>query len=711
MKYFWILLLVLGARMGVATENKTIYLAPDGKDTNPGTKEKPLASLTGARDLIRTFEMHDTVLVKIASGDYFLTSPFVLTTQDNTPVIFEGEGNKATFYGGIPVKKWEKVSDRLWRAFIPEVKTSGLSFEQFFVNGERAVRARTPNNGFVQVKEVTETILSRGNDRIADFAVQKIALEPTDVSLLQNEAPENLKKAVVTFYHKWDVTRKYIDYFDRDSSHIYIRGKGMQPWNKINSTSKYYIENVALALDAPGEWFLKEDGYVYYIPREGEQIETLKAYAPVTEKLVSIAGDKQTKELVKDKVFRNLQFKVAAYDIPTDGNDPLQAASTVEASIMIDYANNIVFENCELAHTGLYGIWLRRQCSNCRIDHCYIHDLGAGGIKIGDVLYHKEDSDVSANNVVHNSIIKGGGKVFPSAVGVVIFNARDNRVLHNEIADFKYSGISVGWMWGYEKTKVWTTVPGEFGEAVWLYDHLKSPATNNQIGYNHIHHLGWGELSDMGGVYIVSEAVGTRVYNNHIHHVYSDTYGGWGLYTDEASTRVTMENNLVYACKNSGFHQHFGKENSIRNNIIALNLKGQLQFTRVEKHQSFEFKNNIVYTNTGKMLLGNFKAANVDMDHNCYWHTQDQNPLFQDVEFKEWQKLKERNSVVKDPLFEDAENFDFRFKSLKVARKIGFKPFDYSKAGVYGSDCWKKLANLDEKRQKLFDEIVAEREK
>lgn len=710
MRFFWIVILTLTVGVVTGVEKKTIFLAPNGSDSNQGTKDKPLASLTGARDLIRKFKTSDTVLVKIAPGDYFMTSPLELSGKDDNPIIFEGIGEGATFYGGIPVTNWEKVTDKLWRAFIPQVQTSGFSFEQFYVNGTRAVRARTPNKGFYQVENVQESILHRGKGRLPEFAVQKIGLNPNDISLLQNEAPDDIKNTVVTFYHKWDVTRKYIDHLDIDSSVMYIRGKGMQPWNKINNTSKYYIENIASALDAPGEWFLKNDGYVYYIPRKGEQIETLLGCAPICEKLITIEGDNEKNILVKDKVFKNLNFKVTAFRMPKHGNDPLQAASTVEASIMVDYAQNIVFENCELAHTGLYGIWFRRQCNNCSINHCYIHDLGAGGVKLGDVLYHTQDESVSANNVINNSIIREGGHLFPSAVGIVIFNARDNIITHNEIADFKYSGISVGWMWGYEKSKVWTTVPDRFGEAVWTEDHFKSPATGNQIGYNHIHHLGWGELSDMGGVYIVSEATGTHVHNNTIHHIYSDTYGGWGLYTDEAATNVLMENNLVYACKNSGFHQHYGKENIIKNNIFALNLKGQLQFTRVEKHMSFEFKNNIVYANSGKMFLGNFKEANVDMDKNCYWDTRTKSPGFQDMEFPEWKKLKENHSVLADPLFVDAANYDFRFKSMKVARKIDFKPFDYTKAGVYGSDSWKQLAALGEYRKALFDQIVFERE-
>ena len=35
-------------------------------------------------------------------------------------------------------------------------------------------------------------------------------------------------------------------------------------------------------------------------------------------------------------------------------------------------------------------------------------------------------------------------------------------------------------------------------------------------------------------------------------------------------------------------------------------------------------------------------------------------------------------------------HFDFRLQSDSPAGKIGFKPFLYAKAGVYGDDCWVK---------------------
>lgn len=80
-------------------------------------------------------------------------------------------------------------------------------------------------------------------------------------------------------------------------------------------------------------------------------------------------------------------------------------------------------------------------------------------------------------------------------------------------------------------------------------------------------------------------------------------------------------------------------------------------------------------------------------------------PDFHGMNFSAWQKLgKDRHSMVADPLFKYPQNFDFHFKSLKVAKKIDFVPFDYSKAGVSGEEEWKNLAKLDPGLMRKFDE-------
>ncbi|KAA6299935.1 MAG: hypothetical protein EZS26_003923 [Candidatus Ordinivivax streblomastigis] len=656
--------------------------------------------MNGARDKIRELRrqgnLTDTVFVKIQGGVYYMQEPFVLTEEDSgtstSQVVFVGENeNQPVFCGGKKIDNFEEVAPNLWRAYIPETALYGFYFEQLYINDERRFRAQTPNRidpnrgGFYQVKRVVETALDATGKYGAAFASQKIIIRDEDKQFLQDIAPNERADALVVFYHNWDNTRKRILHTNLNDTTFYISGWGMKPWNPLNEKSRYVVENYRKALDAPGEWFLQRDGYLYYIPMPGETIGNTRCVAPVTEYWMKMKGS-ENKPLQYIR-FENLRFEVAAYRTPAFGNEPEQAEASIEAAVMLDYADHIEFQNCEIAHTGIHGIWFRNQCSYSKMEHCHLYDLGGSGIKIGTTTLPSDDK-VTNHIIVNNSIIHHGGYIFPCSVGLIIFHGSDNEITHNEIADFRYSAISAGWVWGY----------------------AHSPSKYNKIEFNHLHHLGWGELCDMGGVYTLGASEGTTVRNNVIHHVYSYDYGGWGLYTDEGSFGILMENNLVYVCKISGFHQHYGRKNIIRNNIFALNLKAQLQISRDEEQLSFTFTNNIVYFNHGDLLLGNvdqWKRLTVDMDYNCYWNTRIKGIDFYGMTYPEWKKLNhDIHSIVADPLFVNPEQYDFRFRNQSAAKKIKFKSFDYSQAGVYGSEEWLKKAQLSPELLHEFNDVI-----
>jgi parallel beta-helix repeat protein len=145
---------------------------------------------------------------------------------------------------------------------------------------------------------------------------------------------------------------------------------------------------------------------------------------------------------------------------------------------------------------------------------------------------------------------------------------------------------------------------------------------------------------------------------------------------------MLIENNIVYNCKSAGFHQHYGRENVVRNNIWAFNRENQLMRTRAEEHVSFTFEGNIVYFDQGRLLGSNWTGDRYVMRKNLYFDTRGRAIRFAGKTLEEWQAGgQDAGSVVADPLFVNAANFDFRLRPESPALKMGFKQIDMSTVG------------------------------
>jgi parallel beta-helix repeat protein len=188
-----------------------------------------------------------------------------------------------------------------------------------------------------------------------------------------------------------------------------------------------------------------------------------------------------------------------------------------------------------------------------------------------------------------------------------------------------------------------------------------------------------------------------------------DLAWGWGLYTDEGSSNIRFENNLVYNVTDGGFHQHYGRNNTVRNNILAFSEQEQVRGTVQQKagnHLSFTFERNIVYFDQGELFGRTWQwgpDVQVNLKNNSYWRAGGQRFDFAGKSWDQWRAMDrdKEGAIIADPEFVEPENYDFRFASDEVIKQIGFQSFDYSKAGVYGDATWiaRAKATPDSKKE------------
>jgi len=571
----------------VSAQQKTgIWVSPSGQDTNPGTKEKPLASVLMAQRRARELRrlnapaVQEGITIYLRDGVYTLDEPLLFRPEDSgterSPTrIIAAEGEHPVISGGMPVRGWKKqqgpladlptaACGKVWVTDIPRVGGRRAEFRQLWVNGKKAQRASSLDDGTLP------RILSVDKEKeifwipAPDF--KPAAIGQLEFVIHQWWAIANLRvKAIQVSGDSAAVS------FHRPESRIEFEhpwpAPFLDPKKEKNGNSAFYFVNAPELLNQPGEWYADPDhGKLYYWPRAGEDPATAEAVVPVLETLISVTGTADRP--VSHVRFENIGFEHTGWLRPSQaGHVPLQAGfylldayklpvpgtpdkKSLEnqgwlgrqaASVTVRYARELVFEGCRFQHMAATGLDLIAGTSYNLIRGCTFTDIGGTAIQTGFFGDHAFEAHLPYNpadrrelchhETISNNLITDVTNEDWGCVGIGVGFAHDINIEHNEISEVNYSGISVGWGW----TKTINCMK------------------NNRIYANHIHHFA-KNMYDVGGVYMLSAQPNSEIRANAIHDLAKAPYAHdpkhyQYIYFDEGSSYIRSVDNWTEADK------------------------------------------------------------------------------------------------------------------------------------------------------------------
>lgn len=681
-----------GADGGVAGD---LVVAPDGDDSWSGTaavanaarSDGPFRTLARAQQAVRALKAAapgrmGAIVVVLRGGSYAQSAPWTLTSEDGgsaaAPVVYKAApGEVPVISGGVALHGFTVDGSGRWVLKLPEVAAGSWTFNQLWVNGERRYRPRA-GEGYRFIAGARRPSPAAANHGYDRFRYADGDLEPGWPALAEIE---------VLAFHQWSMSRLRIAGFEPARNTVQFTGAtcSSDDWAALKSGWRYLVENVGVEFAQPGQWHLERaTGTLVYRPLPGEDPLTSEVVAPRCEQLLRIAGDPAQGRFVDYLRFEDLTFSHTSWRLAAGGYSCGQAEMVIPGALAAIGLRHSALTGCAISHTGGWALDLAHGCSDNRISSCALYDLAAGGIKIGDGTLHAKQEEATQGTVVANCLIAFAGRMHPAAPAVWIGQSHHNTVEHCEIHDLYYTGISLGWTWGYGR----------------------SDAHHNVIAYNHISRIGQGVLSDMGGIYNLGISPGTVFHHNRIHDVVSASYGGWGLYTDEGSSGVLLQDNIVYRTSAAGFHQHYGADNHVINNIFAYGREAQLMRTRDEDHLSFTIERNLVLYRDAPLLGLNWNGgpAHFVLNRNLYWNEHGE-VTFGAFPLPAWRaKGEDADSLIADPQFTDPGHGDFSLKPGSPAAAIGFMPIDASAIGLERASTSGRLAAYLPR----FDQAVAD---
>lgn len=597
-------------------------------------------------DSLRNIGGDETVEIEVSPGTHHVGRTIEIKPDGHSILIKGNRRRPPVISGLVPLEgRIQETGDAC--VFVPADGPTGRQVSLLFIDGEPYTRVKEP--AMLDIVR-TEDLGSDGQGRQR----YKLFLSPDQFRQIAFSG-EDEPIAVIT--RKWVTNRWEVVEVNGEESALTICGSPAPGYNPISTSSFLSLENVASGIGSPGEWSMDREGRIHSFP-VGKSVQEARLAVPGLNTLFHIHGSEGDE--AGGITFQNLCFEGTGIEDLYRRDAIEQASNGLSAAIEADHAKEIRISDCTFRGISNNGVWFRRNCHDSGVSKSSFLQMGAGAVKIGCTDKKENDLYLTSHIEIRDNRIRGYGRIFKDAVGIIVFNAADNVISHNEISEGCYSGISLGWTWGYSF----------------------SPTRHNEVSFNHVHDIGDGTLSDMGGIYHLGDASETSIHHNLIHDVRSPFDNAWGIYADEGTSRLLVEENLVYNCTSGGFHQHYGQQNVVRNNVFAFNDNQQVTITTIKEKESLSFYSNVLVTDNGSFYSGvGINSESVRLDDNCYWSTGDGELTLSGLPLEKWISAREPGSRIIDPKLRNGQRGVYAVKNRRALKTIGFKEFSIRDAG------------------------------
>lgn len=643
------------------------FVAPTGNDANPGTLEKPFATLRRAQEAVR----QKPGSVWLRGGTYYLAEPLVFTPVDSgtqaAPVVYQAyQDEQPVISGGVNLENldWQPFRDGMYQAKVP----ADLRTEEIFVNGERQILARYPNfdptaqyfDGFAADAISTNRAARWANPVGGYFHAMHPALWGD---------------------FTWRITGK------DDKGEVTLEGGWQNNRGGAVHRTIRFVENIFEELDAPGEWFLDSTTHtLYFYPPNGLDLLTAKVEATGLRHLVEFRGNEPSP--VRFVTLRGLTFRHAARTV-MDTKEPLMRSDWAiyrGGAIFFEGAEDCTIERSFLDQVGGNAIFINRYNRRITVRGCRIAKAGGNGVcfvgdphATRDPLFNYgqvnklEDLDRTpgprspnypAECLVDDCLIYLTGRVEKQTAGVQIQLAQGITIRHCSIYDTPRAGINIGdGSWGghvIEFCDVFDTVKetGDHGSFnSWGRDRYWRPNVSEVNEWVR-------QVPDLPRLDAVKPVI---LRNNRWRCDH-----GWDIDLDDGSSFYIITNNL---CLRGGIKNREGYGRVVENNIMV----------------NSGFHPHVWYANSGDVFRRNIVWREYQpalMPAPPWGQELDYNLLHREGTTSgpatqlQKQSGRDEHSIQGDALFRDPATGDYRVREGSPALALGFVNFPMDNFGV-----------------------------